>query len=268
MDLNYLSRITDAIEEIRKAGLSLKPKQSISIVLSSNTTDFTTKFIPQIYLDKDEKYEMALVRLETYYSFPNIDNTNNVFKYSPNKGNNWYTIVIPEGTYEINQVNDEIHRLMKLNNHWDSTSNEGYISIEPNFATLKAKIRITHSDYIVDFNVTNSIRSTLGYDAVQIGEGYHEGDKPVNILSINSILVNCSIIGGSYVGGSKQPTIYSFFPDVEPGMKIIEKPTSLVYLPVFTDIISNIRIWLTDQNGRILNLRGENVTIRFEIRQV
>ena len=54
MDLNYLSRITDAIEEIRKAGLSLKPKQSISIVLSSNTTDFTTEFNPQIYFDKNE----------------------------------------------------------------------------------------------------------------------------------------------------------------------------------------------------------------------
>jgi hypothetical protein len=158
---------------------------------------------------------------------------------------------------------------MKANSHWNSTSDEGYISIEPDFGTLRAIISITHPDYIVDFNVTNSIRSILGFNAVQIGKGKHKGDKIVNILSINSILVNCSIIGGSYVDGTKQPTIYSFFPEVEPGMKITEKPTNLVYLPLpdFTDIISNIRIWLTDQNGKILNLRGENVTIRFEIRQ-
>ena len=46
----------------------------------------------------------------------------------------------------------------------------------------------------------------------------------VNILTINSILVNIDIICGSYVNGSTQPTIYSFFPDVSSGYKIIENP--------------------------------------------
>ena len=31
----------------------------------------------------DRKYEIALVNLETYYSFPNVDDTNNQFSYSP-----------------------------------------------------------------------------------------------------------------------------------------------------------------------------------------
>ena len=43
----------------------------------------------------------------------------------------------------------------------------------------------------------------------------------VNIFSINSIVVNIDIISGSYVNGSTQPTIYSFFPDVSTGYKII-----------------------------------------------
>ena len=43
----------------------------------------------------------------------------------------------------------------------------------------------------------------------------------VNILTINSILVNIDIISGSYVNGSTQTTIYSFFPDVSPGYEII-----------------------------------------------
>ena len=36
----------------------------------------------------------------------------------------------------------------------------------------------------------------------------------VNILTINSTLVNINIKSGSYVNGSTQLTIYSFFLDV------------------------------------------------------
>jgi len=56
----------------------------------------------------------------------------------------------------------------------------------------------------------------------------HESESVVNILSINSILVNVDIIGGSYVNGKTQNTIYSFFPDISPGFKIVEKPSNLV----------------------------------------
>ena len=79
----------------------------------------------------------------------------------------------------------------------------------------------------------------------------------INILTTNSILVSIDIISGSDVRGSTQPTIYSFFPKVYPGYKIIENPHNLPYLPITADTIHSITIWLTDQNGNDLNLRGE-----------
>ena len=91
----------------------------------------------------------------------------------------------------------------------------------------------------------------------------------VNILTINSILlVNIDIISGSYVNGSTQPTIYSFFPDGSTGYKIIENPHNLLYLPITSDTIHSIRIWLIDQNGNELNLRGENLSMRFHLREI
>ena len=90
----------------------------------------------------------------------------------------------------------------------------------------------------------------------------------VNILTINSILVNIDIISGSYSNGSTQPTIYSFFPDVSPGYKIIENPHNLLYLPISSDTIHSITIWLSDQNGNELNLRGENLSKRFQLRDL
>ena len=90
----------------------------------------------------------------------------------------------------------------------------------------------------------------------------------VKILTINSILVNIDIISGSYVNGSTQPSIYSFFPDVSPGYKIIENPHNLAYLPITSDTIHCIKIWVTDQNGNDLNLRGENLSMPFHLREI
>ena len=90
----------------------------------------------------------------------------------------------------------------------------------------------------------------------------------VNILTINSILVNIDINSGSYVNDSTQPTIYSFFPDVSHGYKLIENPHNLLYLPITADTIHSITIWLTDQNENELNLRGENLSMRFHLRDL
>jgi len=45
-------------------------------------------------LKANKKYEMALVGLETYYFFPNIDATNNGFRYFPNNGTGWFNVNI------------------------------------------------------------------------------------------------------------------------------------------------------------------------------
>ena len=89
----------------------------------------------------------------------------------------------------------------------------------------------------VDFGLNNSINSLLGFYSKHYSTGYHESENMVNILTINSILVNIDIISGIYVNSFTQPTIYSFFPDVSPGYKIIENPHNLLYLPITSDTI-------------------------------
>ena len=72
---------------------------------------------------------------------------------------------------------------------------------------------------------------------------------------------------GSYVNGFNTSAIYSFYPNVSPGYKIVERPSpSLIYYPVSRTEISSIRCWLTDQNGDAVDLRGERVTENFNKR--
>jgi len=95
----------DLLKQIVK---NTSPKESYQIVVNNNQNDFDTLFNPNITLDRNKRYEIALVNLETYYSFPNIDATNNVFKYSKDSGATWKTITIPEGSYEITDINNAV----------------------------------------------------------------------------------------------------------------------------------------------------------------
>jgi len=150
---------------------------------------------------------------------------------------------------------------MKRNGHNDES-----IKITANTNTLKSVLEI-QGDFEVDFRVRNSISSVLGFRNQVYEEGIHESQNVVNILSINSILVNVDVIRGSYVHGRTQNTIYSFFPNVSPGYKIVKYPRNFVYLPVILDKINKIETVVTDQNGKQLNLRGENLTIRYHLRE-
>ena len=98
---------------------------------------------------------------------------------------------------------------------------------------------VLEEDYQVDFNHQNSIAKVFGFTSPKYTEGFQESENVVNILSINSILVNIDIISGSHVNGTTRNTIYSFFPKVSSGYKIIKPPVNLVYLPITLDVIDS-----------------------------
>ena len=126
-------------------------KTSFQIIVSGNESSFNTRFNPKIELEREKVYEIALVNLETYYSFPSIDETNNVFVYSTDNGNSWEKIKIPVGSYEIDDVNNTIQFEMEKRGHYDEINNEYYINISANSNTLKS-VLIIESGYQVDFN--------------------------------------------------------------------------------------------------------------------
>ena len=90
-----------------------EPKRSFSIVVSDIKIRFKTWFKPPIQLDKKKDYEIALINLETLYSFPNIDRSNNCFSYSPGANTSWFDIMIPVGSYHVEDINEFIQREMR-----------------------------------------------------------------------------------------------------------------------------------------------------------
>lgn len=235
----------------------LAKKGDINLTFSSTTSDFTTQIYPPLQLD-EKNWVVGLVCLDTYYSFTNINVSNNRFTYSVDGGTTWQTILIPVGCYEITQINEEVKRLLGTNG--------GDVEIAPNIITLGSIINITNENFKIDFSTKNSIASVLGFKSKTIGQGRNESDNIVNILNVNSILVNCDVINNSYLNGSQSPVIYSFFPNVRPGSKIVQEPTTITYLPVNRSFVQAVRIWITDQDGVPIDFRGEKITCRIVLK--
>jgi len=238
-------------------------------IMSGVKSEFTTKYSPCISLDPKKKFEAALLSIDLYNSIPNITSTNNILRYSKDKGETYTTIEIDTGSYELSTLNAEIQRVMAVNGDYDKKNNSFYINITANVTKLTSIINITNEDYKVDFGVASSIGGVLGYSTEVIGFGYNESPEIVDIMKVNSILVNVDIIVGSYVNGLNTPTIYAFAPNVSPGYKIVERPSpSLTFYAVSRNEIDSMRIWLTDQDNNPVDLRGETITVRLCIREV
>ena len=260
---SFHSRHSLKMEEyMKKLVEHSEPKPSYHIIVTGGSSKLKTIYNPPLTFPEGAcSYEMALIKLETYYSFPNVKSTNNALRVSLDDGKTWKLIEIPVGCYEITDINKELQRLIT-----SVGGKSDRITFSPNLNTLRCMLDIKDENYRVDFNVKNSIRKVLGFDAKIYSKGRHEGEQLVNILDVNSILVNCDVIGASRVNGKEAPVIHNFFPNVGPGEKIVETPKNLIYVPIMLNVISQMTVWVTDQSGKELDLQGEELTITFHIK--
>ena len=234
-------------------------KDSSTILVSRGSASVQTVFIPPLDLKNGRDYELAMVNLETYYSFANIRTDNNSLKWTGDGDTAWTLLHIPTGCYELKAIHAEIIRMRG--------GNSDITILLPNVNTLQCILNVVGTKVKVSFDVPNSLASVLGFNKSIYGVGRHASEQLVNIMSVNSILVHCNIIHSSYMRGVQDPVVYNFFPNAAPGQKTLEAPSNLIYLPVTVDAISTLSVWLTDPDGKLLDLRGEELTIRFHLRE-
>ena len=235
-----------------------KPKDSFTRVLPDNSANVQTTFSPPLYLQANRSYELAMVNLETYYSFANIREVNNSFKWSVDDSKTWAILHVSTGCYELKAINAEIIRIR----------GDSDITILPNVNTLQCILTPVGAKCKFSFDVPNSLASVLGFKQnIVYGVGRQASENLVNIMSVNSILVHCNIIHSMYMRGTQAPAAYNFFANAAPGQNLLEAPHNLIYLPVTVDAMSIVSVWLTNQHGKLLGLRGGELTIRFHLRE-
>ena len=254
----------EIIELLRAIKINTRPKSGFDIVLSAKTTTIKNTFSPSIQLNGS--YGIALDFISTYNSLMNVTTDNNEFHY--HNGTTWKAIKLGVGAYEIDEINSEIGRLMKVNKDYDTVNDVSYIAIGANRSRLTSIIEIA-TGYQVDIGGRNTLGPLLGFTSkVLLAAGYHESPNPVDIIKVNSIVINCDVVKSSYINGVKSNHIYSFPVNVTPGFRMTSHPSTLQFHRLAVDQLDTITIWLTDDNGKPLDLRGELVTIRLRVQEL
>lgn len=224
---------------------------SITLTLSSNSSELTANYFPPIELN--DIYECALTDFHSYNSIPNVDVYNNMFHIGKR------TIKIPIGSYELNDIVDYIKEEYKR------YSPENKILIEANNNTMQ--VRVNSSKESIYFNRENTVGKLFGFNSNILTPNVdHYSDLPVNIFKVNLIRIESNIAVNTYMNNSKAHILHEFPINVPPGYKIDEIPRNLIYLPVNCREISSLALRIVDQHGDLINFRGEEITIRIHLR--
>lgn len=224
---------------------------SYTFTLTGATSILRSDFNPPIFLDQDDEYVLGLTSFETFNGMQNITSNNNRFLF----GNKM--IVIPAGAYEIREIGNYI------NSHIPKGH---FVELHANNSTLRSVIKGTQS---IDFTIEHSLGPLLGFEKKLLTpHKSHESENPINILKVNSLLIDCNITTGNYKNGDPAHILHQFFPNVPAGYKIIECPLHVTYLPINVKTISNITIKIVDQDGEIVSFGKEVVTIGLHLKKL
>lgn len=226
--------------------------ESLTLTLSGTSSILETHYFPPIELSASKNYHLGLVELLSFNAIPNIDIGKNKLYIGKE------VIVLPTGSYEIDDIDAYVREQLK--------SKHINFSLKPNNNTLRSVISCSEN---IDFRPQDSIARLLGFTHRQLLTNIsHSSDLPVAILKVNALRVECNITSGAYINQHKVHTIHEFFPAVPSGYKIIEVPSQVIYLPIAVRIIDNLQLRIVDQDGDLVNFRGEVTTIRLHIKEV
>ena len=254
-------------ELLKQIADNTAPKDSFLITLSGKGSRISHAFDPQIIPSRlGGRLRIAFTSLETWYSWPNVNSSNNQLWVKKSGESKEICLTIETGTYGFVALNDEIQRLLKLNQL------DNAVKFKGNLSTLKT-IMTLEPGCSVNFKKGNTLRSIYGFESktylATTKSRRFVSENIVNITPVNTVLVHCSCIGGgSYVNGKLSSVIHTFAPNTEPGCQVLVSSKKYLYQPIATDVIRQIDCWLTDQDFRPVNLQNEDLTVRFHVESI
>ena len=208
--------------------------------VGSKSHGFTVRFTPEIVLNPNKVYYIALNSLSMSYSWHNVSHIygNNTLKYSHDGGTTWTTITVPAGNYSYTDLNGYIKQALTQNNHSSS-------GISLSFIPARLLVYITlETNYQLDFTI-GDFSDLIGFNKVIVtGSGY--GAKLPDITrSVDVIMVHTNIVSKSLVAGIGSDILYQFSVDNLPTSHPFHiEGRRRLFTKINTRIIKDLRIYI------------------------
>jgi hypothetical protein len=279
MNQTDISPLTKLLTDIND---QFSKKEVYSFLINGNLTNgnsFTYKLEQTLKLNPSATHRIYLKSLSAWQNIPNIylnQNSNFTYIVPANTASNTTaspvskSISIPQGAYQISDINSYIQTQMQNNGDWNSATNAAnpyYIVLSINLPTQQVLITL-YSGFKVDFTQPYSVNELLGFNSRVLSASQNYSDNIVDINPIQNISVYCSICSGFYYNGRLSNILYSFPNSTASGYMITESPNPVLPCLVNTKVIDNIIVSFASETGIPITFQGEEFTMVIVIEQV
>lgn len=272
-----------------------------NIVAGSNNTTLLYKFPNTVSFPN---HEVALSSLAMFYAWRNIDLAlygNNILTYTWESAANvqtTYTITIPDGLYEIADINSYCQYVMIANGHYlvnASGQNVYFFNfvVNPNLYAIQlntyqfptalpvgwtnpAAVVFPVQTFKPQVSTPSNFNQIIGFastfvSARDLGTAYPNTDSYVSTTSPQvqpapTLIVNTSNINNIYSNPST--CIYAVTPTVAIGEQIVERPPEFSWNKLTSGTYSEIRLQLTTPTGQLVPILDPQLTIILAIREI
>lgn len=260
---------TRMVNSLEKLADAMNNKYQNTLILSSTKTKFSRSLNPVITLQQDRTYKAAVKSFSVYNSIRNVRRgVNDTFKYSADNGTTWKTLIIFPGSYNVQDLINEIYK------HASLTESNTDLHFEPDVRTNSILLNLG-PQYKIDFGVENNMSKIFGFNRQVYSKGKHRSPNKPTIIDFHNILIKTNLISGGYVSSIndsqlRQNNILFSLPtfSVPIGSKIVETVMSPIWHQIILKPIDRVQIEIIDENGNEIDFGDEEISILILIKQV
>lgn len=269
-----------------------------NVIAGSNNTVFEYVF-PGGGIGLKAHSKIALASITMYNSTPNISAAlgNNAYQYRWIDGT-VKDVIMPDGFYEISDMNNFLHQTMLNNRHYLTEVSTGnavwFLTMSVNTSTYKIDLLsfpLVDTVYVVPGSYTNPstglpgawtvpavsanpqfvIPATNFDDVIGFAPGTYptlatntlittsSSTFPPQVNPLSSYLVKCNLVNNPY--GIPNSLIYSFPPSASFGQQYVVAPNEYSFIDAQEGYYNTMRIEITDQNDRPVVILDSNINI-------
>ena len=238
-------------------------------IRNSMSHDFTINYVPEIVLDRNKTYYLALYSAEMTYSWFNISSKygNNKIKYSKDSGANWVEIVFSDGNYSYSDINAYISQILEMNGDLN-VEGKGILL---NFSSSLLKVYIELEEkYQLDFR-EGDFSKLIGFEKEIVKSTKYGSNAPNITRNVDNIFIHCNLLSDSLVSGTQGDVLYRFSVanlQISYPFEIKETIPRPLFNKINTNIIKELRIYITDGLNNPIHLNNIPINLTLLLKEV
>ena len=168
------------------------------------------------------------------------------------------TYELDPGIYSFKDISEALFSILQS----DCPGDCNVIVIEYDDINMKTKLVVQSGIIAVRFDEKSFFSTILGFTSGWDYKHYNKyiSQKIVNLSNTNKIHLKCDVIDGSVVNSLRQPILYSFVLNKNPGYKVFSEPETIHYKKINKSVLNTITFYLEDDNNNEVNFNGETLT--------